>query len=60
MILHEVKIEFPNMAELIEINRPEFVVKNLDDFFLREAWKTKGYAHNFWGNFTYNVILLCQ
>lgn len=45
------------MAEAIELDRLEVVVKNLDDFLLGEACKTNGKALDLLKNLTYSVVI---
>ena len=45
------------IAEIVEANRLKAVVKDFDNFLLREACKIKGKAMNLLGNLTYNIII---
>lgn len=46
------------MAEPVEVDGPEFIVEDPDDFFLGEACKAEGDAHDFGGDLTGDVIFL--
>lgn len=51
-------MEFTHVAKPVEIDGLRFIMENPDDFFLREACKTEGDAHDFWKDLTGDVILL--
>ena len=60
MVVQGVKSESLYVAEPVEVDGLEFVMEDPDNFFLGEAYKTEGDAHDFWGDLTSNVILFTR